>query len=218
MPDWRRPADPAAPRPRFFNYLISLGCYARYCGKLRLPLRHLALRQPPTNGICGHAIRHHPSIASLAMPSCEHPTFLPNSDVIWIDAGAESTASSDAPSEFSISELAAEFSLTPRTLRFYESRGLLSPTRSGGMRLYGRSDRARLALILKAKKYGFTLLEIKEMIEAQDGRAEEQSLKLSREKCSEQISMLERQLQEVEGALAELRRIHTTLAHPAAER
>jgi len=153
------------------------------------------------------------------MPSCEQPTFLLNSDVVWIDAAAENTAASEAPSELSISELAAEFSVTTRTLRFYESRGLLSPARSGGMRLYGNSDRARLALILKAKKYGFTLLEIKEMVDAQDGRAaQSQSLKLSREKCSEQIDMLERQLREVEDALIELRRIHTTLAHPTAER
>jgi DNA-binding transcriptional MerR regulator len=168
--------------------------------------------------MCGHAIRHPPFTASLIMPSCEQPTFLLNSDVVWLDADTANTAASDAPSGLSIGELAAEFSVTTRALRFYESRGLLSPARSGGMRLYGNSDRARLALILKAKKYGFTLLEIKEMVDAQDGRAEAQSLKLSREKCSEQIDMLERQLREVEDALVELRRIHTTLAHPTAER
>jgi DNA-binding transcriptional MerR regulator len=152
------------------------------------------------------------------MHACKKPTFLPDSDVVWADGPADSPASSDTRSELSIGELAAEFGVTTRALRFYENKGLLSPRRDDGMRLYGESDRERLAQILKAKKFGFTLLEIKEMIKAQEGEAAPQSLKLSRKKCSEQIDLLERQHREIEDALAELRRIHTMLADPAAER
>jgi DNA-binding transcriptional MerR regulator len=110
-------------------------------------------------------------------------------------------------SEYSINELAREFSLTHRALRFYESRGLLSPEREGRRRIFSRADRDRLALIIKGKKLGFTLTEISEMVEAQSGRATQQGLKLTSEKCREQIAHFERQIAEANEALAELRRI-----------
>jgi DNA-binding transcriptional MerR regulator len=102
-------------------------------------------------------------------------------------------------------------------LRFYESRGLISPLRVAGMRSYTSADRERLALILKAKKLGFSLLEVRDMIEAQEGRRAAQSLKLSREKCSEQIDLLERQRKELEEALTELRQIHLILSNSSGE-
>jgi DNA-binding transcriptional MerR regulator len=110
-------------------------------------------------------------------------------------------------SEFSINELAHEFSLTHRALRFYESRGLLSPERDGRRRIFNRADRERLIVILKGKKLGFTLTEISEMIEAQAGRATQHGLQLTSEKCMEQIAHFERQIAEATEALAELRRI-----------
>ena len=61
---------------------------------------------------------------------------------------------------FTISELSTEFSVTTRTLRFYETRGLLDPKRRGQTRLYSRRDRARLKLILQGKRVGFSLTEI----------------------------------------------------------
>jgi len=109
--------------------------------------------------------------------------------------------------EYSINELAREFSLTHRALRFYESRGLLSPERDGRRRIFSRADRDRLALIVKGKKLGFTLTEISEMVEAQSGRASQHGLKLTSEKCQEQIAHFERQIAEANEALAELRRI-----------
>ena len=108
-------------------------------------------------------------------------------------------------SNFSVGEMAAELGVTPRALRFYESKGLLAPLRREGMRFYGSSDRERLALILKLKKFGFTLIEIKEMIRAREGKTAGHTVKLSRQRCNEQIETLERQVKEMQEALAELR-------------
>jgi DNA-binding transcriptional MerR regulator len=110
--------------------------------------------------------------------------------------------------EFTINELAKEFALTHRALRFYESRGLLKPRREGRRRLFSEADRDRLALVLKGKKLGFTLTEISQMIDAEAGRASEHGLKLTAEKCVEQIAHFERQIAEAQDALKELRRLH----------
>ena len=66
---------------------------------------------------------------------------------------------------YSITELCREFSVTPRTLRFYEQKGLLAPARRGWTRLFSYRDRARLQLILRGKRVGFSLEEIKEMLD-----------------------------------------------------
>jgi len=110
--------------------------------------------------------------------------------------------------ELTINEMAKEFALTHRALRFYESRGLLHPRREGRRRLFSRADRDRLALILKGKKLGFTLTEISQMIDAEAGRASGHGLQLTAEKCAEQIAHFERQIAEAQDALKELRRIH----------
>ena len=78
-------------------------------------------------------------------------------------------------------------------------------------RLYSQGDRTRLALILKGKKLGFTLGEIRQMIAAEEGEADPKTLTLSREKCLEQIELLERQKAEIEEGLSELTRIYTSL-------
>ena len=78
-------------------------------------------------------------------------------------------------SEFSIRELAQEFDVTPRTLRFYEQKGMITPTRRGAARIYSAADRARIELILRGKRVGFALDEIKEILDleaiARGGRA-----------------------------------------------
>jgi DNA-binding transcriptional MerR regulator len=66
---------------------------------------------------------------------------------------------------FTITQLTQEFDITTRTLRFYEAQGLVSPTRRGRQRLYTPGDRTRIKLILRGKRLGFSLNEIKEMIE-----------------------------------------------------
>lgn len=112
-----------------------------------------------------------------------------------------------------IGDLAREFGVTLRALRFYEDKGLISPRREGLTRLYTSDDRSRLQLILKGKRLGFTLAEISDMVEAHGRKTsgENQSLKLSREKCLDQIAHLETQKVEIEAAIAELRRTYDTL-------
>jgi DNA-binding transcriptional MerR regulator len=111
-----------------------------------------------------------------------------------------------------ISQMADKFGLTPRALRFYESKGLLAPAREGRGRIYTQTDQRHLGLILKGRKLGFTIAEIGQMIAADAGHAVPQSLKMTREKCLEQIEHLEKQLRETTEALAELRRMHMALS------
>jgi DNA-binding transcriptional MerR regulator len=146
------------------------------------------------------------------MSNCNSPEILTGAnDVFWVERSTD-TAETDADEpSYSIGELARKFDVTLRTLRFYESRGLLSPSRQGHRRCYGREDVDRLTVILKAKKLGFTLGDIRDMIAA-DGEASRHALKLSREKCLEQIAVFERKLVETEEALAELRWIYTSLS------
>ncbi len=106
---------------------------------------------------------------------------------------------------YSISELAAEFEVTPRALRFYEDEGLISPRRQGATRIYGRRDRARLAWILRAKRVGFSLAEVREMLDLydrDDGRVTQREVTLA--KCRERIALLERQRSDIDGAIDEL--------------
>ena len=74
----------------------------------------------------------------------------------------------DDRAHFSISDLSAEFGVTPRALRFYEDEGLIAPERRGTQRIYSQRDRARLAWILRGKRVGFSLSEIREMIDLYD--------------------------------------------------
>lgn len=79
--------------------------------------------------------------------------------------------------EFSISELAREFDVTPRAIRFYEDQGLLSPRREGQRRVYTPRDRTRLKLTLRGKRLGLTLSEIRELIDMYEpGRGERAQL------------------------------------------
>ena len=132
--------------------------------------------------------------------------------LVWAaeDSGSDTPAVSKAA--FTIGELSREFGVTLRALRFYENKGLISPQRGGLNRLYSPGDRTRLALILKGKKLGFTLTEISEMVEAEAGRATQHGLKLTAEKCVEQIAHFERQIVEAGEALQELRRIRALFA------
>ena len=135
---------------------------------------------------------------------------------VWAaDVSAEGTLPAGKVA-FTIGELSREFGVTLRALRFYENKGLISPQRDGMSRLYSPGDRNRLALILKGKKLGFTLGEIRQMIAIEEGSADADTLSLSREKCLEQIQMLERQKAELEEGLSELSRIYASLSDKAA--
>ena len=136
---------------------------------------------------------------------------------IWVAGQAGDDMDSTAKVEFTIGELARDFGVTLRALRFYENKGLLSPQREGLSRLYSQGDRTRLALILKGKKLGFTLGEIRQMIAAEEGDADANTLALSREKCLEQIELLERQKADLEEGLNELFRIYSSLSGKTVE-
>jgi len=105
-----------------------------------------------------------------------------------------------------IGEVAREFGMTLRALRFYESKQLIAPQRHGTTRLYHRSERKRLTLILIGRRLGFTLAEIKHLV----GKPGSNALQLSRVQCVEQINLLERQKRGLEVAIAELRQIYTS--------
>ena len=108
-------------------------------------------------------------------------------------------------SHFTITDLAAEFGVTPRALRFYEDEGLIAPDRRGTARIYSHRDRARLAWILRGKRVGFSLAEIREMIDLNDigdGRNTQRAVTVAR--CRARIEALEAQKRDIDAAIAEL--------------
>jgi DNA-binding transcriptional MerR regulator len=108
--------------------------------------------------------------------------------------------------EATIGEIAREFDVSLRTLRFYEDRGLLRPRRHGASRFYSVGDRNRLRTILKGKRFGFTLTEIRDLLIARDG-GDEVDIEdaLGDQQIVDQISHLERQRDELDAAIGRLR-------------
>ncbi len=123
---------------------------------------------------------------------------------VWRDPIARDRSSKQE--EFSITDLAEEFSVTPRTLRFYEDKQLLAPRRVGMNRIYSRRDRARLKLILRAKRHGFSLAEIKEILDLYDaGDGQVSQAKVSLQKARERVAALEVQRRELDEIIDELK-------------
>ena len=112
-----------------------------------------------------------------------------------------------------IGEMAREYGVTLRALRFYEDRGLLQPIRNGVTRYYAADARARLELILKGKQLGFTLTEIRYLI-ANHSAEPVQSFELSLDETQilAQLSLLQRQRDDIERAIEELRQTRERLA------
>ena len=107
--------------------------------------------------------------------------------------------------EFSISELAQEFDLTPRAIRFYEAEGLLSPRRDGQRRIYTPRDRTRLKLTLRGKRLGLTLAEIRELIDMYEpGRDDRPQLERFQEVLEAHRKSLLQQRADIEAQLTEI--------------
>lgn len=106
---------------------------------------------------------------------------------------------------YSISDLAQEFGVTARTIRFYEDQNLIRPRRVGQNRVYSGTDRARLAWILRGKRVGLSLADIGELLDMydlDDNRVTQRRATLT--KCRERIGVLERQRQDIDSTIAEL--------------
>ena len=106
---------------------------------------------------------------------------------------------------YSISELYKEFDVTARAIRFYEDQGLLEPERVGRRRVYHERDRVRLRLILRGKRLGFSLSEIREMFELYDtDPGEAGQLRYLLDKIHERRVILEQQRRDIEAVLSEM--------------
>jgi DNA-binding transcriptional MerR regulator len=108
---------------------------------------------------------------------------------------------------FTIRDLTKEFGISARTLRFYEEKRLIAPRRNGQERLYSRRDRARLKYVLMGKAVGFSLEEVRAMLDLYDvGDGQLTQLRVALAKFREQIGRLRRQKSEIERAIGELSR------------
>ncbi|RID90587.1 MerR family DNA-binding transcriptional regulator [Gemmobacter lutimaris] len=113
----------------------------------------------------------------------------------------------DLSDTLSIREMCDAFEVTPRTLRFYEQKELLFPIRQGTRRLFTRRDRARLKLILRGKRFGFSLEDIRQLLDMYDHDPSQQEAQLKRtyELAQERLHAMEAQRDELNEAIAELK-------------
>lgn len=115
---------------------------------------------------------------------------------------------------YSIADLAAEFQVTARTLRFYEDKGLLDPIRVGQSRQYSEADRVRLSWILRGKRVGFSLAEVGEMLDLynlDDNRKTQRQVTIN--KCQEKIVDLKHQRDDIDLTITELEEFVNQLQH-----
>ena len=120
-------------------------------------------------------------------------------------APARPVAKTPTPRRFTITELASEFDVTPRAIRFYEDVGLLSPRRAGRNRVYTQRDRTRLKLTLRGKRLGLSLSEIKQLVDMYDSPSDTaQQLSAFMAMLGEHRRLLEQQREDIEVTLAEI--------------
>ena len=123
-------------------------------------------------------------------------------------AAAAAGAPRDAPEFFTVNQLAEELGVTARAIRFYEAKGLIAPRRAGTTRVFDRRDRARLLLVLRGKRLGFSLASIREFLDLYDAdRSQGAQLRLLLESTRSRIQELERQREDLDQTLRELREV-----------
>lgn len=108
---------------------------------------------------------------------------------------------------FAIADLSQEFGISTRAIRFYESKGLLNPERVGSTRVFRRRDRARLILILRGKRLGFSLRDISDYLSLYDAQSQTKQVSMLIDKVDERLSLLEAQKKDLETTITELREI-----------
>ena len=139
-------------------------------------------------------------------------------DISHAFAHAHVPPPADDAESFTITELSIGFNVTPRAIRFYEDNGLIAPERQGQNRVYSRRDRARLAWILRAKNVGFSLAEIREMIDLYDvgdGRVQQRVVTLA--KCHSRILALQEQRNDIDATIEELQSFCTIVEQQLAD-
>jgi len=115
------------------------------------------------------------------------------------------SASRPEPLAYSISDLAKEFALTTRTIRFYEDEGLLSPRRAGNRRIYAERERVRIKLILRGKRLGLSLSEIRELLDLYEAtKGERAQLAKFLQVLGLRRAMLNQQQEDIAAVLAEI--------------
>lgn len=128
-------------------------------------------------------------------------------------AAASQAATRDLPRIYSIAELAREFGITARTIRFYEDEGLIKPRRQGLTRLYSAHDRVRLSWILRGKRLGFSLAEIKQLLDLyQVDRTGVQQLKELLRRSRVHIEDLERRRADLDQHIAEFKDVEAQVS------
>ena len=116
-----------------------------------------------------------------------------------------SSDSHPSSTTYTITDLAKEFDVTTRAIRFYEDQGLLNPQREGRKRIYTKRDRTRLKLILRGKRLGFTLSETRELFDLYDtARGEERQLRHFLRILAHRRQLLEQQQRDIEAVLHEI--------------
>lgn len=129
-------------------------------------------------------------------------------DAAGASAHPLSLAQDGVSHSYTISDLSAEFGITPRTIRFYESRGLIAPERAGTQRRYSKRDRARLILILRGRNLGFSVEDVGQYLalyDADPGQIAQTRMLL--EKVTAAITDLEKKRADIDAALSDLRDI-----------
>ena len=119
---------------------------------------------------------------------------------------------------YTVNQLAEELGITPRALRFYEDKGLLAPKRVGNNRVYTKRDRARLMLILRGKRLGFSLAEIREYLDLYTVGGGVEQLRVLHDGVKERRATLEQQRLDLEATLAELKDIEDQVLAALAQR